>query len=83
MLKNISKITSKEFANEVMEQFFIDFPEIQYRLAKDANVSEMWLTHYSPSLTYPEEYMGDVRAIFENAKAGKDGMSVELEFPEK
>ena len=42
----------------------------------------MWLTHYSPSLTHPEEYMGDVREIFANAKAGKDGMTVELDFPE-
>ena len=52
-------------------------------LAKDAEVEEMWLTHYSPSLTRPEEFMDDVRAIFPNAKAGKDGMSVELDFPEK
>ena len=51
-------------------------------LAKEADVKEMWLTHYSPSLAYPEEYMGDVRAIFPNAKAGKDGMTVELDFPE-
>lgn len=51
-------------------------------LAKEANVKEMWLTHYSPSLTYPEEFMDDVRAIFRNAKAGKDGMTVELDFPE-
>lgn len=52
------------------------------KLAKEAEVKEMWLTHYSPSLTRPEEYMDDVRAIFPYAKAGKDGMSVELDFPE-
>lgn len=51
-------------------------------LAKTAEVNEMWLTHYSPSLTYPEEYMDAVRKIFPKAKAGKDGMSVELSFPE-
>ena len=51
-------------------------------IAKEAEVKEMWLTHYSPSLTYPEEYMDDVRAIFPYAKAGKDGMTVELDFPE-
>jgi ribonuclease Z len=51
-------------------------------LAKAANVSELWLTHYSPSLTRPEEYMDAVRNIFPNAKAGKDGMSVELIFSE-
>ena len=51
-------------------------------LAKDAEVMEMWRTHYSPSLTRPAEYMDDVRAIFPFAKAGKDSMSVELDFPE-
>ncbi|SHK69869.1 ribonuclease Z [Hespellia stercorisuis] len=51
-------------------------------LAKGAGVGEMWLTHYSPSLTRPEEYMDDVRAIFPRAKAGKDRMSLELDFDE-
>ena len=51
-------------------------------LAKDAEVKEMWHTHYSPSLTRPEEYMDEVCAIFPNARPGKDGMSVELDFPE-
>ena len=50
------------------------------QLAKDAQVKEMWLTHYSPSLTRAEEYMDDVRAIFPTAKAGKDKMSAELNF---
>ena len=50
------------------------------RLAKDAEVREMWLTHYSPSLTRPEEYMDDVRAIFPNAVAAKDKRTVELTF---
>lgn len=49
-------------------------------LAKEAQVREMWLTHYSPSLTRPEEYMGEVRRIFPAAKAGKDGMTAELSF---
>jgi len=51
-------------------------------LARDAEVKEMWLTHYSPSLAWPEEFMDDVRKIFPRAKAGKDKMSVELTFPE-
>ncbi len=49
-------------------------------LAKEAGVKEMWLTHYSPSLNYPEEYMDDVRAIFSNSIAAKDGRTVELTF---
>ena len=51
-------------------------------IAKGADVGEMWLTHYSPSLNRPEEYMDKVREIFPNAKAGKDGMSAELLFEE-
>ena len=49
-------------------------------LAKEAQVREMWLTHYSPSLTRPEEYMDEVRGIFPAAKAGKEGMTAELSF---
>ena len=49
-------------------------------LAKVAGVNELWLTHYSPSLTRPEEYMDAVRKIFSNAKAGKDRKSIELQF---
>ena len=51
-------------------------------LAKRAEVSEMWLTHYSPSLTRAESYMDDVHKIFPAASLGKDGRSVELEFEE-
>lgn len=49
-------------------------------LAKTAEVQEMWLTHYSPSLTRAEEYMDDVRKIFPKAKAGKDCMSTQIDF---
>lgn len=49
-------------------------------LAKEAQVGELWLTHYSPSLTRAEEYMDDVRKIFPNAIAGKDGKSVDLNY---
>ena len=52
-------------------------------MAKRAQVEQMWLTHYSPSLIRPEEYMKDVKAIFANSKAAKDGMSIELKFEEE
>lgn len=51
-------------------------------LAKQANVSSMWLTHYSPSLMKPEQFMKDVKAIFPKAEAGKDGKTVDLLFEE-
>lgn len=50
------------------------------RLAKEADVKQMWLTHYSPSLTKAEEYMDETRKIFPGAVAGKDGKSCVLEF---
>ena len=51
-------------------------------IAKEANPKEMWLTHYSPSLIKPALYLDTVTEIFPNAKAGKDGMSVDLVFDE-
>lgn len=51
-------------------------------LARDAKVKELWLTHYSPSLTHPEEYGNHVRKIFPDTVFGSDGMSTELGFDE-
>ena len=53
------------------------------KLAREADVRELWLTHYSPSLTRPEEYMEEVRRIFPRAAAGKDRKSVELDFEDE
>lgn len=50
------------------------------QMAKEAEVPELWLTHYSPSLTRPEPFLKDARKIFANTVAAKDGQSVELEF---
>ena len=52
-------------------------------LARNANVQEMWLTHYSPSLVRPDDYMDKVREIFPNAFSVKDGKSVELNFEDE
>ncbi|MBE5891156.1 MAG: ribonuclease Z [Lachnospiraceae bacterium] len=52
-------------------------------LAKKAQVQEMWLTHFSPSLVRGEDYMPKVREIFENAHMGKDGKTVTLNFVEE
>ena len=51
-------------------------------LAKRAQVNKMWLTHYSPSLVRPEDYMDQVRNIFPDASAGKDGKMCTLSFEE-
>ncbi len=49
-------------------------------MAKEADVKELWLTHYSPSLMDPREYLSDVRKIFPDTKAGKDGKTVVLDY---
>ncbi len=50
------------------------------KLAKTAQVRELWLTHYSPSLIRPEDYIGEAKRIFHNIKPGKDRKSITLEF---
>ena len=52
------------------------------RLAAKAQPKEMWLTHYSPSLNRPEEFMDAVRKIFPRSKAARDGFTLELAFDE-
>ncbi len=51
-------------------------------MAKEAQVKELWLTHFSPSLVRAEEYMDSVRAVFPNSKAGRDRKCVELHYDE-
>lgn len=52
-------------------------------IAADAKPKRMWLTHFSPSLTRPGEYLEEVRKIFENTEVGKDGKHIDLNFEEE
>lgn len=52
------------------------------QIARKAQVPQLWLTHYSPSMMKPEQYMENVRKIFPGAIAARDGRSVELLFAE-
>jgi ribonuclease Z len=49
-------------------------------LASQANVCELWLTHFSPSLTKPEEFLNTAKDIFFNTIIGYDRMSKILFF---
>lgn len=51
-------------------------------IARQAQPAEMWLTHYSPSLVKPEQYMNSIRSIFPRAIAAKDGQETTLLFEE-
>lgn len=52
------------------------------KMAKQAQVPRLWLTHYSPSMLHPEQFMDEVRNICPVAVAAKDGRSLELQFEE-
>ena len=49
-------------------------------LAREADVKELWLTHYSPSLVHPEEYIQDVCNIFPHSVVAKDGRTIEINY---
>jgi len=51
-------------------------------LALEAQVKELWLTHYSPAMMKPDIFIEDVRKIFPNTFPGKDKKSVILKFEE-
>lgn len=69
------------------EQKAIEYKHMTFKeaahLAKEAQVKEMWLTHYSPSLARPEEFLDTARKIFPATYPGKDGKTVELLFEEE
>ena len=69
-------------AQKAVEHKHMTFYEAA-KIARDACVKEMWLTHYSPSLTRPEEYLNEVRKIFPQTFTAKDGKSVDLLFEEE
>ncbi|MDR1067490.1 MAG: ribonuclease Z [Clostridiales bacterium] len=50
------------------------------RVARDANVGELWLTHFSPALTDPKEFLPNAAAIFPNSKIGRDRKTAFLSF---
>ena len=52
-------------------------------MGRRANVRELWLTHFSPSMVDGERYMKDVRKICPQARLGKDGLIKELCFEDE
>ncbi len=52
-------------------------------IGKNSGTKELWLTHYSPAMNWPENYRDTVKAIFKDAHISKDGRSKELNFDEE
>ncbi len=51
-------------------------------LAKKAQVKELWLTHYSPSIVRPVEYKDEINKIFSPTIMSRDRRTVTLDFPD-
>ena len=69
-------------AEKAREHKHMTFTEAA-RIARKAAPKQMWLTHYSPSLIRPEEYMDPVRSIFPESIAARGGRTTTLAFEEK
>ena len=72
----------KDKAQKAREHKHMTFYEAA-ELAKKADVSDLWLTHYSPSLPRPEEYLEEVRKVFPRTCVAKDRRTVTLRFEEE
>ncbi len=49
-------------------------------LANKARVKELWLTHFSPSMVAPEEFIDNALDKFENTRIGHELMQKEINF---
>jgi ribonuclease Z len=50
-------------------------------LAQRAHATQLLLTHFSPSITNPEEYATNARSVFPNTIIGRDHLTLSLRFP--
>lgn len=48
------------------------------QLAKRAKVKQLWLTHFSPAMKAPEQYLDVARCIFNDTEVGYDGIRTTL-----
>ena len=68
-----------ELREKAIEKKHMIFSEAA-ELAAKAGAAELWLTHYSPSLARPKDYVEKVRNIFPQTYPGKDRKSKTLNF---
>ena len=52
-------------------------------LAKAGEAGEMWLTHFSPAMQAPRDYLDVARRIFPNTKTGADRMTKTFRFQDE
>lgn len=49
-------------------------------IAQNACIKELWLTHFSPSMPNPDDYLDEARSIFPNSQIGFDGKTHTIHF---
>ena len=49
-------------------------------IAAQAQPKELWLTHYSPSMMHPEEFLPELKKTFERTLAVRDGRKKTLKY---
>lgn len=69
----------REFSQKAVQKKHMMFHEAA-QLALNARVGELWLTHFSPSLRNPQDYVEETRKIFPNTFAGEDGKKTVISF---
>ncbi|MBR6228108.1 MAG: ribonuclease Z [Eubacterium sp.] len=69
-------------AEKAKEKKHMTFTEAA-ELAKEADVGELWLTHFSPSLIRPKDYVDSARAIFPETYVGKDRKTAVLTYEDE
>ena len=52
-------------------------------LAAKAGAKRLWLVHYSPMITDPEEELAQAQSLFPGAECGFDGKSIALQYEEE
>jgi len=50
------------------------------KLAKAAKVNELLLTHFSPAMNEPKDYINNAKEVYNNTVIGEDGMVKALKF---
>ena len=50
--------------------------------AAKAGAKRLWLVHYSPMITDPEEELAQAQSLFPAAECGYDGKSITLQYEE-
>ncbi len=72
---------SEDKNTHAIEKMHMTFSESAF-LASEAKVKKLWLTHYSPSMPNPEEYLFEAKEHFSETVLGYDGIKTTISFPE-